>query len=115
MKNHLPVSLHVLVNRIMKSLQPTSLSKRNRIVNDIPLSMMVTPDEQTLSTLFSILLQAALTQSGNAVTHISARLQSDSIMLYVRERSIQEDFIFLGSKPATSAVAFSFAHTNNRA
>ena len=115
MKNHLPVSLHVLVNRIMKSLQPASLSKRNQVINDIPLSLMVTPDEQTIATLFNILLQAALSQSGNSITHISGRLQSDTIMLYVREKNIQEDFIFLKSRPASSAVAFSFAHTNNRA
>ena len=115
MKNHQPVSLHVLVNRIMKSLQPTSLSQRNRIVNNIPLSMMVTPDEQTIATLFNILLQAALSQSGNNVTHISARLQSKSIMLFVREKKIHEDFIYMITKPAESAVAFSFAHSNNRA
>ena len=115
MKNHLPVSLHVLVNRIMKSLQPASLSKRNRIVNDIPLSMMVTPDEQTIATLFNILLQAALSQSGNRITHISGRLHSDTIMLYVREKNIKEDYIFMKSSPAASAVAFSFAHANNRA
>ena len=65
MKNDQPVSLHVLVNRIMKSLQPASVSTRNRIVNDIPLSLMVTPDEQTIATLFNLLLQAALGQSGN--------------------------------------------------
>ena len=115
MKNHLPVSLHVLVNRIMKSLQPASLSKRNQIINDIPLILMVTPDEQTMATLFNILLEAALTQSGNRITHISGRLQSDTIVLYVREKNIQEDFIFLKSSPAASAVSFSFAHTDNRA
>jgi len=115
MKNHQPVSLHVLVNRIMKSLQPASRSKRNRIVNNIPLSMMVTPDEQTLATLFSILLQAALSQSGNAVTLISGRLQSGSIVLSVREKNIPDDYNFLKSIPASPAVAFSFAHTNNRA
>ena len=115
MKKHLPVSLHVLVNRIMKSLQPATLSKRNQIVNDIPLNLMVTPDEQTLAALFNILIRAALSESASSITHISGRLQSDTIMLYVREKNLHEDSIFLTSNPSVSAVAFSFAHTNNRA
>ncbi len=108
MKNLTPVTLHSLVQRVLNNFLPASIRNQNSIVNDVQSKFLVTPDQQTIATVFSVLLQAALSQESNSCIHISAHLQGEQIILHLQEKPMQKN---MAVHPNGKLVAFSFTHT----
>lgn len=64
------ISVHQLINRLMKELQPLAIKRRNVILNGIPGELTVATDENRLALVLWNLIRSAVNSTKNECIHI---------------------------------------------
>ena len=95
------VSLHALIDKIMLSLLPLALTRRNLINNEVCPEIRVGTDENMLSYVIGGLLTAALNAKESESIQLGAALRGDYTIIKVKQTIVFFScflFFFLGCK-----------------
>ena len=78
------ISVHQLVNQLMKELQPLAIKRSNVILNGISRELMVAADENMLAFVLWNLISSAVNSTKNECIHIVGLCTEDGAMLHIK-------------------------------
>jgi len=79
------VSLHELVSRLLQSLLPVAVLRRNLILNEIPRDLRVGADENMLAYVLWSLVNGAIQSTQNECIRIEATTVDSHLMIRVKD------------------------------
>jgi hypothetical protein len=79
------VSLHQLVNQLLKGLQPLALKRDNVILNGISRDLSIETDENLMAYVLWNLIGSAVNSIKNECIHVVALVGGDRVMICVKE------------------------------
>ena len=82
------VSLHWLINQLLKGLQPQAMQRDNIILNGVPEGLSFLADENSLAARLRALISNALNGRRNECIHIIALVSDDQTMICARGTNI---------------------------
>ena len=79
------ISVHQLVNQLIKSLQSLAGKRSNLLLNDIPRKLSVSVDENMLAYVLWHLMNSAMSSTENECIHIEAVLTDDRTLIRIKD------------------------------
>ena len=83
--SYIKVSLHHLVNQLLKGLQPQAMKHDNIILNGISQDLSIETDENLLAYVLWNLMSSAVNSTKNECIHITALVGQDRMMICVND------------------------------
>ena len=85
------VALHQLVDHVVVSLIHRVVQQRSFIINDLKQEMLVTTDENILTTVLSSLLDTTISNTQNNCIRVSAKFFGNIILIYIKDNDDGHD------------------------